>query len=283
MDTQSVLTARRPSPTPTFLYVDLALLVWLVLGPFGPRGPVDTALSAYLDIGPTGKGMLMAAPILAWSALRLLASMAIDRMKPGQLSTYAALLKDRDARWFMLLYAIGFGSLVGLASIQSVHIETDHGLDPKWADHFTAACLFAGLLAQTIGGLLADRTAGRNWPFSIHLGIAMLLVVAGLGPNDVWMTLALFAIVMFGLSLCNGTLIRMLPPRFCDGTCATTALLGMAGGIGGTYIAASLGYSRQITGSHATGFLILAALAMLAVTALTSLRAKSGNDPTRAT
>lgn len=274
MDTQSVLTARRPSPTPTFPHVDLALMVWIALGPFGPHGPVDTALSAYLDIGPIGKGMLMAAPILAWSALRLLASMAIDRMKAGQLSTYAALLKDRDARWFMFLYAIGFGSLVGLASILGLHIEADHGLDPKWADHFTAACLFAGLLAQTIGSLLVDRTAGRNWPLGVYLGVAMLLVIAGLGPNDVWMTLALFAIVMFGLSLCNGALVRMLPPRFCDGTCATTALLGMAGGIGGAYIAASLGYSRQITDSHATGFLILAALAMLAATALTSLRTR---------
>lgn len=274
MDTQSFLSAQRPSVTPAFLHVDLALMVWIVLGPLGPRGPVDTALSAYLDIGPTGKGMLIAAPILAWSTLRLLASMAIDRMRPVQLTGYAALLKDRDARWFMFLHAIAFGSLVGLASILSVHLETDYGLDPKWANHFTAASLLAGVLAQPIGGRLAGRTVGRNWPSVAYLGVAMLLVVASLGLSHVWMALALFAIVMFGLSLCNVALIRMLPSRFHEGTCAMTALLGMAGGGGGAYLAASLGYSKQVTGSHATGFLILAALAMLAVTALTSLRTK---------
>ena len=37
-----------------------------------------------------------------------------------------------------------------------------------------------------------------------------------------------------------------------------TGLVGMAGGVGGFYLASSLGYSKQATGSYMAGFLIFA-------------------------
>jgi NNP family nitrate/nitrite transporter-like MFS transporter len=46
----------------------------------------------------------------------------------------------------------------------------------------------------------------------------------------------------------------------------------MTGGIGGFYLASSLGFSRQITGSYQAGFLIFATLAALALAALTSVK-----------
>jgi NNP family nitrate/nitrite transporter-like MFS transporter len=46
----------------------------------------------------------------------------------------------------------------------------------------------------------------------------------------------------------------------------------MAGGIGGFYLASSLGYSKQATGSYQWGFLIFAALALFALVGLTGVK-----------
>jgi NNP family nitrate/nitrite transporter-like MFS transporter len=43
-----------------------------------------------------------------------------------------------------------------------------------------------------------------------------------------------------------------------------TGLVGCAGGVGGFYLASSLGYSKQWTGSYQDGFLIFAGLALVA-------------------
>ncbi|MEO8374937.1 MAG: LPXTG cell wall anchor domain-containing protein, partial [Sphingomonas bacterium] len=44
-----------------------------------------------------------------------------------------------------------------------------------------------------------------------------------------------------------------------------TGLVGMAGGIGGFYLASSLGVAKQFTGSYQSGFLIFAALCLVAL------------------
>jgi NNP family nitrate/nitrite transporter-like MFS transporter len=48
----------------------------------------------------------------------------------------------------------------------------------------------------------------------------------------------------------------------------------MAGGVGGFWLASSLGYSRQITGSYQAGFLIFAALAIAALVGLISVKTR---------
>jgi len=48
----------------------------------------------------------------------------------------------------------------------------------------------------------------------------------------------------------------------------------MAGGVGGFWLASSLGYSRQITGSYQAGFLIFAGLAIAALLGLTSVKTR---------
>jgi NNP family nitrate/nitrite transporter-like MFS transporter len=51
-----------------------------------------------------------------------------------------------------------------------------------------------------------------------------------------------------------------------------TGMVGMAGGVGGFYLASSLGYSRQLTGSYQTGLMIFASLAVLAIIGLASVK-----------
>jgi len=53
-----------------------------------------------------------------------------------------------------------------------------------------------------------------------------------------------------------------------------TGLVGMTGGVGGFYLASSLGLSKQLTGSYQAGLLIFAALSLLALTGLTSVKSR---------
>ena len=53
-----------------------------------------------------------------------------------------------------------------------------------------------------------------------------------------------------------------------------TGLVGMAGGVGGFYLASSLGLAKQFTGSFSSGLLIFAALAVLALAGLTLVKSK---------
>ncbi len=51
-----------------------------------------------------------------------------------------------------------------------------------------------------------------------------------------------------------------------------TGLVGMAGGLGGFYLASSLGVSKQLTGSYQAGLLIFAALAFVALLGVSLVR-----------
>ena len=53
-----------------------------------------------------------------------------------------------------------------------------------------------------------------------------------------------------------------------------TGLVGMAGGVGGFYLASSLGFAKQNTGSYQMGFLIFAGLAVVALIGLTSVKTR---------
>jgi MFS transporter, NNP family, nitrate/nitrite transporter len=51
-----------------------------------------------------------------------------------------------------------------------------------------------------------------------------------------------------------------------------TGLVGFGGGVGGFYLASSLGLAKQWTGSTQYGFLIFAALALVALAGLTVVK-----------
>lgn len=53
-----------------------------------------------------------------------------------------------------------------------------------------------------------------------------------------------------------------------------TGLVGMAGGVGGFYLASSLGFSKQLTDSYQLGFLIFAGLAIFALVGLTLVKTR---------
>jgi len=188
------------------------------------------------------------------------------------LSEYLKVLKDKDSWWFMFFYSVTFGGFVGLASSLTIYFNSEYGLDPKMAGFFTAACVFAGSLVRPIGGNVADRIGGIKSLTVMYVLAALFLAIVSVRLPEAWQALAIFVCAMLSLGMGNGAVFQLVPQRFRKEIGVMTGLVGMAGGVGGFYLASSLGYSKQMTGSYQSGFLIFAALAIAALVGLTAVK-----------
>ncbi|MBL0283126.1 MAG: NarK/NasA family nitrate transporter [Zoogloea sp.] len=188
------------------------------------------------------------------------------------LSEYLKVLKDKDSWWFMFFYSVTFGGFVGLASSLTIYFNSEYGLDPKMAGFFTAACVFAGSLVRPIGGNVADRIGGIKSLTVMYVLAALFLAIVSVRLPEAWQALAIFVCAMLSLGMGNGAVFQLVPQRFRKEIGVMTGLVGMAGGVGGFYLASSLGYSKQMTGSYQSGFLIFAALAIAALLGLTAVK-----------
>ena len=190
------------------------------------------------------------------------------------LTEYLRVLRDKDAWWFMFFYSVTFGGFVGLASSLTIYFNDQYGLSPVIAGYFTAACVFAGSMVRPVGGLVADRIGGIKSLSLMYVLAAGFIALVSFGMREVWMALALFVCAMLALGMGNGAVFQLVPQRFRREIGVMTGLVGMAGGIGGFYLASSLGYSKQLTGSYQIGLLIFAALALVALTGLTAVKSR---------
>ncbi|MEH3046301.1 nitrate/nitrite transporter [Sphingomonas adhaesiva] len=191
---------------------------------------------------------------------------------PKRLAEYLAPLRQADAWWLMAFYAVTFGGFVGLAASLPIYFTDRFGLSTIHAGYATAACVFAGSLVRPMGGALADKVGGVKALMAVFLLAAVALAgVASVGTMPA--ALALFVIAMLALGVGNGSVFQLVPQRFAAEIGVMTGLVGMAGGVGGFYLASSLGLAKQWTGSFAPGFLIFAALALVALAGLTLVKA----------
>lgn len=204
----------------------------------------------------------------------LVAKDAPECPPPKTFAEYLKVLKDRDAWWFMFFYSVTFGGFVGLASSLTIYFNTQYGLDAKMAGYFTAACVFAGSLVRPIGGNLADRIGGIRTLSMMYVVAAAFLFGVSFGLPQAWMAVVVFVGAMLALGMGNGAVFQLVPQRFRREIGVMTGLVGMAGGIGGFYLASSLGYSREVTGSYQTGFVVFALLAVAALIGLTRVKTR---------
>lgn len=190
------------------------------------------------------------------------------------LAQYLTVLKDRDTWWFMCFYSVTFGGFVGLAASLTIYFNTQYGQPAVLAGYFTAACVFAGSLMRPVGGMLADRIGGIKSLSFMYVLAASLIALASFGLPQAWMALVVFMIAMLALGMGNGAVFQLVPQRFRKEIGVMTGLVGMAGGLGGFFLASSLGYSKQVTGSYQAGFLIFAALALVALIGLSAVKGR---------
>jgi NNP family nitrate/nitrite transporter-like MFS transporter len=191
---------------------------------------------------------------------------------PKALSEYLHVLRDRDAWWFMFFYCVTFGGFSGLASSLTIYFNTQYAVSPVMAGYLTAGCVFAGSLVRPMGGRLADRIGGIRTLSITYACAAAALLVASTGLPSASSAVVVFVIAMLALGTGNGAVFQLVPQRFRKEIGVMTGMVGMAGGVGGFYLASSLGLSRQVTGSYQLGLSAFAALAIIALLGLSLVK-----------
>jgi NNP family nitrate/nitrite transporter-like MFS transporter len=218
---------------------------------------------------------LAAAPLaVALAVFVIFAKDAPNRPPPKRLAEYLDVLKARDAWWLMGLYAVTFGGFVGLSSSLTIYFNAEYGLPAVTAGFFTAACVFAGSFLRPVGGALADRLGGVRTLSVVYVLAGLGLALASFQQASPWLALGLMLFTMMALGAGNGAVFQLAPQRFGKEIGVVTGLVGMTGGVGGFYLASSLGWAKQVTGSYQGGLLGFAALALLALVGLTGVKAR---------
>lgn len=219
-------------------------------------------------------GLALIPLAFAFAVYMLFAKDSPDCPPAKSLAQYLRVLKDRDAWWFMFFYSVTFGGFVGLASSLTIYFNNQYAMPPVQAGYFTAACVFAGSLVRPIGGMIADRMGGIRTLLLMYVLAALFLIVASFGMPTAIQAGAIFLLAMASLGIGNGAVFQLVPQRFRKEIGVMTGLVGMAGGIGGFYLASSLGYLKQVTGDYQAGLLIFAGLALIALVGLTSVKTR---------
>lgn len=192
--------------------------------------------------------------------------------EPKRLDQYFSVLKQQDAWWFLLFYGVSFGGFVGLSSSLNIYFNSEYGLDPVKAGFFTAACVFAGSLLRPIGGGMADKIGGIRTLSIMYVVAAFALIVLSFGLPTAYTALLVLIVGMGALGMANGAVFQLVPQRFRAEIGVMTGLVGMFGGIGGFYLATSLGLSKQALGTYQPGLIGFAVLALIAFGGLTLIK-----------
>jgi NNP family nitrate/nitrite transporter-like MFS transporter len=216
---------------------------------------------------------LAAIPVaIAFATFLILAQDSPSRPPAKSWPQYIKVLQIGDAWWFMFFYSVTFGGFVGLASSLTIYFNSQYGLPATTAGYLTAACVFAGSLVRPVGGIIADRFGGVRALTVMYIAAAAALVIVSFGLPQAWMALTVFIVGMLALGMGNGAVFQLVPQRFRQEIGIMTGLVGMTGGLGGFYLASSLGVAKQYTGSYQAGLLLFAVLALVAVVGLTGIK-----------
>jgi NNP family nitrate/nitrite transporter-like MFS transporter len=192
---------------------------------------------------------------------------AAVEFKKKRLIDYFKLLKERDAHWFCFYYTISFGGFVGLASSYVLYFKSEFGLPAVQSGDLAAICTAAGALLRPAGGAIADRIGGIRSLYRCYTVAALALISAALGHELAFNVIALM-VASGALGMANGSVFQLLPQRFGKELGVMTGLVGAGGGIGGFYLASSLGYSKGLTGSYLAGLMVFASLCFCAIVGL---------------
>ena len=244
----------------------------------GNSGTVLAALFAPVLAKAFGWNAVMGLAAIPLAAVfvvyEIIARDSPDQPAPRPLAAYAEVLKVEDAWWFMLFYGVTFGGFVGLSNSLSIWFVDSFALTPIAAGYYTAACVFTGSLVRPLGGALADRFGGTRTLTFVYIVAALVLAAISTGPATLAAAVALFMVVMATLGIGNGAVFQLVPQRFRSEIGVMTGLVGFAGGVGGFYLASSLGFAQKYAGSSSAGFLIFAGLALVALFSLTFVKGR---------
>jgi NNP family nitrate/nitrite transporter-like MFS transporter len=206
----------------------------------------------------------------------VLAKDSPTRVATQSLSSYLAVLRERELWWFCLFYSVTFGGYVGLSSFMPILLRDQYRLPAVTAGYLTALAALAGSALRPLGGYVADRIGGVRLLSVLFVGIAAMYAAAARIPALAPMV-AVLVTAMVCLGLGNGAVFQLVPQCFRRQIGIATGAVGAVGGLGGFMLPTMLGQFKQHTGSFAAGFVVLACVAACALLLLRWLMASNVN------
>ena len=236
-----------------------------------------------------GVGAAMAiVTFIAYAFLAKDAPSEVYQANPKKLKDYGKLLKDKDTWWFSLFYAISFGGFVGLAGYMKVYLMNTYqadmsafGLDfldegnvKVVAGYFGALCIFAGAILRPVGGGIADKMGGIKSLYIFYGMVAILVSISALIELPFYVAILVLFLIMANLGMANGAVFQLVPQRFGKDIGIMTGIVGCAGGLGGTALIQTLGWSKGAFDGYSAGFLIFVAVVLIAIAGISFVKTR---------
>jgi NNP family nitrate/nitrite transporter-like MFS transporter len=164
----------KPTLIASFLYFDLAFMVWVLLGPLGPE------IARTLSLTPAEKGLMVATPTLAGAILRIVNGLLVDRIGPkragaiSQVIVIAGLLTAYLAGVSSFAGTLALGVVLGFAGA-SFAIALP--LASRWypAEHQGKAMGIAGMgNSGTVLASLFAPTLAKMFGWNAVFGLACI-------------------------------------------------------------------------------------------------------------
>ena len=207
---------------------------------------------------------------------------SVYKARPKKVKDYLKLLRDKDTWWFNLFYAISFGGFVGFAGYMKVYLMNTYQADMSAfglsvlhepnvkviAGYFGALTIFAGAVLRPVGGTIADTIGGIKALYLFYGAVAALSALLALGHLPFFAAIVVLFLIMANLGMANGAVFQLVPQRFGKDIGIMTGIVGAAGGLGGTALIKTLGWSKGAFDGYTAGFLIFATVVLIAIIGL---------------
>ncbi len=236
-----------------------------------------------------GVGAAMAIVVfIAYAFLAKNAPESVYKARPKKIADYLKLLKDKDTWWFNLFYAISFGGFVGFAGYMKVYLMNTYQADMAAfgvdmlnepnvkviAGYFGALTIFAGAVLRPVGGNIADKLGGVKALYFFYGLVAALVALTALVKLPFFVAIGVLFLIMANLGMANGAVFQLVPQRFGKDIGIMTGIVGCAGGLGGTALIKTLGWSKGAFDGYTAGFLIFAAVVLVAIAGLSFVKTR---------
>ena len=208
--------------------------------------------------------------------------------RPKKVKDYLKLLGDKDTWWFNLFYAVSFGGFVGFAGYMKVYLMNTYQADMSAfgidylnepnvkviAGYFGAITIFAGAVLRPVGGNIADKIGGVKALYFFYGAVVGLVALTALVHLHFYVSILVLFLIMANLGMANGAVFQLVPQRFGKDIGIMTGLVGCAGGLGGTALIKTLGWSKGAFNGYTEGFLIFAAVVLVAIAGLSFVKTR---------
>ena len=232
--------------------------------------------------------MMAMITFIAYAFIAKDAPVSVYKSRPKKLKDYGKLLKDNDTWWFSLFYAISFGGFVGFAGYMKVYLMNTYSVDMEAfgldvldegnvkviAGYFGALCIFAGAVLRPFGGSIADKIGGVKALYFFYGMVFALVALTALVELPFFIAIFVLFLIMANLGMANGSVFQLVPQRFGKDIGIMTGLVGCAGGLGGTALIKTLGWSKGAFDGYSAGFMIFAVVVIVALIGLSMVKTR---------